>query len=72
MTGSVELSRRPGRTKGIGFRHLAKIRLILSLQESGKGRRARQGRDILYCPGWVERAYATAVRAAKDFAQLGI
>jgi histidyl-tRNA synthetase len=65
--GLVELLGGPP-TKGIGFA-IGEDRLILSLQESGKGA-ASQGRDI-YIAWMGERAYATAVRAAKDLRNSG-
>ncbi len=65
--GLVELLGGPP-TKGIGFA-IGEDRLILSLQESGKGA-APQGRDI-YIAWMGERAYATAVRAAKDLRNAG-
>jgi histidyl-tRNA synthetase len=55
-------------TKGIGFA-IGEDRLILSLQESGKGA-APQGRDV-YIAWMGERAYATAIRAAKDLRKAG-
>jgi histidyl-tRNA synthetase len=60
--GLVELLGGPP-TKGIGFA-IGEDRLILSLEESGKGA-APQGRDV-YIAWMGERAYATAIRAAKD------
>src|SRR6202162_3294242 len=60
--GLVELLGGPP-TKGIGL-PIGEDRLILSLQESGKGQ-AQQGRDV-YIAWMGERAYATAIRAAKD------
>jgi histidyl-tRNA synthetase len=65
--GLVELLGGPP-TKGIGFA-IGEDRLILSLQESGKGA-APQGRDV-YIAWMGERAYATAVRAAKDLRNAG-
>jgi histidyl-tRNA synthetase len=65
--GLVELLGGPP-TKGIGFA-IGEDRLILSLQESGKGA-APQGRDI-YIAWMGERAYATAIRAAKDLRNAG-
>jgi histidyl-tRNA synthetase len=65
--GLVELLGGPP-TKGIGFA-IGEDRLILSLQESGKGQ-VRQGRDI-YIAWMGERAYATAIRAAKDLRKSG-
>lgn len=65
--GLVELLGGPP-TKGIGFA-IGEDRLILSLQESGKGA-ASQGRDI-YIAWMGERAYATAIRAAKDLRAAG-
>jgi histidyl-tRNA synthetase len=55
-------------TKGIGFA-IGEDRLILSLQESGKGA-APQGRDV-YIAWMGERAYATAIRAAKTLRKAG-
>jgi histidyl-tRNA synthetase len=65
--GLVELLGGPP-TKGIGFA-IGEDRLILSLQESGKGA-ASQGRDV-YIAWMGERAYATAIRAAKDLRSAG-
>jgi histidyl-tRNA synthetase len=65
--GLVELLGGPP-TKGIGFA-IGEDRLILSLQESEKGA-APQGRDV-YIAWMGERAYATAVRAAKDLRNSG-
>ena len=65
--GLVELLGGPS-TKGIGFA-IGEDRLILSLQESGKGA-TPQGRDV-YIAWMGERAYATAVRAAKDLRNAG-
>ncbi len=65
--GLVELLAGPP-TKGIGFA-IGEDRLILSLQESGKGQ-AHQGRDI-YIAWMGEKAYATAIRAAKDLRKAG-
>jgi histidyl-tRNA synthetase len=65
--GLVELLGGPA-TKGIGFA-IGEDRLILSLQESGKGA-APQGLDV-YIAWMGERAYATAVRAAKDLRNAG-
>ncbi len=65
--GLVELLGGPA-TKGIGFA-IGEDRLILSLQENGKGA-APQGRDV-YIAWMGERAYATAVRAAKDLRNVG-
>jgi histidyl-tRNA synthetase len=65
--GLVELLGGPA-TKGIGFA-IGEDRLILSLQESGKGA-APQGRDV-YIAWMGERAYATAIRAAKDLRNAG-
>jgi histidyl-tRNA synthetase len=55
-------------TKGIGFA-IGEDRLILSLQESGRGA-AQQGRDV-YIAWMGEHAYATAVRAARDLRNAG-
>jgi histidyl-tRNA synthetase len=65
--GLVELLGGPP-TKGIGFA-IGEDRLILSLQESGKGA-APQGRDV-YIAWMGERAYATAIRAAKTLRKAG-
>ncbi len=65
--GLVELLGGPP-TKGIGFA-IGEDRLILSLQESGKAPQ-QQGRDI-YIAWMGEKAYATAVRAAKDLRNAG-
>jgi histidyl-tRNA synthetase len=65
--GLVELLGGPP-TKGIGFA-IGEDRLILSLQESGKGA-APQGRDV-YIAWMGEHAYAAAVRAAKDLRKAG-
>jgi len=65
--GLVELLGGPP-TKGIGFA-IGEDRLILSLQESGKGQ-VPQGRDI-YIAWMGERAYAAAVHAAKDLRKAG-
>ena len=65
--GLVELLGGPP-TKGIGFA-IGEDRLILSLQESGKGA-VPQARDV-YIAWMGERAYATAVRAAKDLRSAG-
>jgi histidyl-tRNA synthetase len=60
--GLVELLGGPP-TKGIGFA-IGEDRLILSLQESGKAP-VPPGRDI-YIAWMGEKAFATAIRAAKD------
>ena len=65
--GLVELLGGPP-TKGIGFA-IGEDRLILSLQESGKGA-APQGRDV-YIAWMGEHAYAAAIRAAKDLRSAG-
>jgi histidyl-tRNA synthetase len=65
--GLVELLGGPP-TKGIGFA-IGEDRLILSLQEGGKAP-AKQGRDV-YIAWMGDRAYATAVRAAKDLRNAG-
>ena len=65
--GLVELLGGPP-TKGIGFA-IGEDRLILSLQESGKGQ-VPQGRDV-YIAWMGERAYAAAIRAAKDLRKSG-
>ena len=66
--GLVELLGGPP-TKGIGFA-IGEDRLILSLQESGKAP-APPGRDI-YIAWMGEKAFATAIRAAKDLRAAGI
>ena len=65
--GLVELLGGPP-AKGIGFA-IGEDRLILSLQESAAGS-APQGRDV-YIAWMGERAYATAIRAAKDLRKAG-
>ncbi|HET8922087.1 MAG TPA: histidine--tRNA ligase [Candidatus Acidoferrum sp.] len=65
--GLVELLGGPP-TKGIGFA-IGEDRLILSLQESGKGA-ATQGRDV-YIAWMGEKAYTTAIRAAKNLREAG-
>ena len=65
--GLVELLGGPP-TKGIGFA-IGEDRLILSLQESGKAPVA-QGRD-LYIAWMGEKAFATAIRAAKALRAAG-
>jgi histidyl-tRNA synthetase len=65
--GLVELLGGPS-TKGIGFA-IGEDRLILSLQESGKAP-APPGRDI-YIAWMGEKAFATAIRAAKDLRAAG-
>ena len=65
--GLVELLGGPP-TKGIGFA-IGEDRLILSLQESGKVP-APPGRDI-YIAWMGEKAFATAIRAAKDLRAAG-
>jgi histidyl-tRNA synthetase len=65
--GLVELLGGPP-TKGIGFA-IGEDRLILSLQESGKGV-APQGRDV-YIAWMGEKTYATAIRAAKTLRDAG-
>jgi len=65
--GLVELLGGPP-TKGIGFA-IGEDRLILSLQESGKGQ-TQQGRDV-YIAWMGERAYAAAIRAARDLRSAG-
>lgn len=55
-------------TKGIGFA-IGEDRLILSLQEAGKAE-ARIGRDV-YIAWMGEKAYATAIRAAKNLRAAG-
>ena len=65
--GLVELLGGPP-TKGIGFA-IGEDRLVLSLQESGKAPPA-EGRDV-YIAWMGEKAYATAIRAAKDLRNAG-
>ena len=65
--GLVELLGGPP-TKGIGFA-IGEDRLILSLQECGKGQ-AQQGRDV-YIAWMGEKAYAAAIHAAKDLRKAG-
>jgi histidyl-tRNA synthetase len=65
--GLVELLGGPP-TKGIGFA-IGEDRLILSLQESGKAP-APLGPDI-YIAWMGEKAFATAIRAAKDLRTAG-
>jgi histidyl-tRNA synthetase len=65
--GLVELLGGPP-TKGIGFA-IGEDRLILSLQESGKAPDA-PGRDI-YIAWMGEKAFATAIRAAKTLRAAG-
>jgi histidyl-tRNA synthetase len=65
--GLVELLGGPP-TKGIGFA-IGEDRLILSLQEIGKGT-VQQGRDV-YIAWMGEHAYAAAIRAAKDLRKAG-
>jgi len=65
--GLVELLGGPP-TKGIGFA-IGEDRLILSLQESGKAPAAPE-RDI-YIAWMGEKAFATAIRAAKDLRAAG-
>jgi len=65
--GLVELLGGPP-TKGIGFA-IGEDRLILSLQESGKAP-APAGPDI-YIAWMGEKAFATAIRAAKDLRAAG-
>jgi histidyl-tRNA synthetase len=65
--GLVELLGGPP-TKGIGFA-IGEDRLILSLQESGKAP-AAPGRDI-YIAWMGEKAFATAIRAAKTLRAAG-
>jgi histidyl-tRNA synthetase len=65
--GLVELLGGPP-TKGIGFA-IGEDRLILSLQDSGKAP-AAPGRDI-YIAWMGEKAFATAIRAAKDLRAAG-
>ncbi|HYW65203.1 MAG TPA: His/Gly/Thr/Pro-type tRNA ligase C-terminal domain-containing protein, partial [Candidatus Dormibacteraeota bacterium] len=55
-------------TKGIGFA-IGEDRVILSLQEAGKGS-AALGRDV-YIAWMGEKAQATAIRAARDLRQAG-
>jgi histidyl-tRNA synthetase len=66
--GLVELLGGPS-TKGIGFA-IGEDRLILSLQEAGKGAVA-QGRDV-YIAWMGEKTLATAIRAAQELRQAGL
>ncbi len=67
--GLVELLGGPP-TKGIGFA-IGEDRLILSLQESGKGvASGRLGVDV-YVAWMGEKAYAAAIRAAKNLRNAG-
>jgi len=66
--GLVELLGGPP-TKGIGFA-IGEDRLILSLQEGGQASQP-QGRDV-YIAWMGQRAYATAVRAAKNLRNSGL
>ncbi len=66
--GLVEMLGGPAGTKGIGFA-IGEDRLILSLQESGKGN-VPQGRDV-YIAWMGEKAYETAIRAAKNLRDAG-
>ncbi len=65
--GLVELLGGPP-TKGIGFA-IGEDRVILSLQETGKGNMA-QGLDV-YIAWMGEKTLATAIRAARDLRQAG-
>jgi histidyl-tRNA synthetase len=65
--GLVEMLGGPP-TKGIGFA-IGEDRLILSLQEAGKGAVAA-GRDV-YIAWMGEKAYTTAIRAAKNLREAG-
>jgi len=66
--GLVELLGGPP-TKGIGFA-IGEDRLILSLQEGGQASQP-QGRDV-YIAWMGQRAYATAIRAAKNLRNSGL
>jgi len=66
--GLVELLGGPP-TKGIGFA-IGEDRLILSLQEGGKGS-VVEGRDV-YIAWLGENAYATAIRAAQNLRKAGV
>jgi histidyl-tRNA synthetase len=66
--GLVELLGGPP-TKGIGFA-LGEDRLILSLQEAGKGS-VTQGRDV-YIAWMGEKAQPTAIAAARKLRELGL
>ncbi|MGB7731492.1 MAG: histidine--tRNA ligase [Candidatus Acidiferrum sp.] len=66
--GLVELLGGPP-TKGIGFA-IGEDRLILSLQEAGKGG-AVQGRDV-YIAWLGEKAQATAIEAARKLREAGL
>jgi histidyl-tRNA synthetase len=65
--GLVELLGGPP-SKGIGFA-IGEDRLILSLQESGKGA-VQRDRDV-YIAWMGDKAHATAIRAAKDLRAAG-
>jgi histidyl-tRNA synthetase len=69
--GLVELLGGPP-TKGIGFA-IGEDRLLLSLQEASGGETPISGRQapLVYIAWMGERAYATAVRAAKDLRNAG-
>ena len=66
--GLVELLGGPP-TKGIGFA-IGEDRLILSLQEAGKGTVAR-GRDV-YIAWMGQKTLATAIRAARELREAGL
>jgi len=67
--GLIELLGGPP-TKGIGFA-IGEDRLILSLLESGRSPLATRHSPLLYVAWMGEKAYATAVRAAKDLRNAG-
>jgi histidyl-tRNA synthetase len=66
--GLVELLGGPP-TKGIGFA-IGEDRLILSLEESGKG--AARARCDVYIAWMGQKAYGTAIRAAKTLRAAGV
>jgi histidyl-tRNA synthetase len=67
--GLVELLGGPP-TKGIGFA-IGEDRLIMSLLESGHSPLATRHSPLLYIAWMGDKAYATAVRAAKDLRHAG-
>src|SRR5216683_2584074 len=67
--GLVELLGGPP-TKGIGFA-IGEDRLILSLVETGRSPLATRHSPLLYIAWMGERAYAAAIRAAKDLRNAG-
>src|SRR5207249_7386883 len=67
--GLVELLGGPP-TKGIGFA-IGEDRLILSLLETGHSPLATRHSPLLYIAWMGEKAYATAIRAAKNLRNAG-